>query len=355
MPKQQGAKNLPGLNKNVLHTAKDVHDMCAAHFSSAEWRAKAKATARKVQNIVFLLSSIDPKIDPVPRYSPEAFEPMLDGISHTYQYHLIERGLVDARKGPCWCLPCLVSIIERESVTNGIESHYPKGCRSARRKCVAPNPKFEFIRQACIKVTGRDRGNMIELNRKSNAAKRAMCSQLTANDWVLFRSKDMDEKLWLGRAVQRDSWDQKATWQNDTMRRVSTVEMTDGIPVDAGECAVFVQWYDFVRSGEYGREYIVSGPPHNTPIVQNFKDLVAAQFDDCVHQIMGGIGSRRSMRRQYVRVQGLGPDPRPYAKVLCSSMTTHAEAYQNERGRRYELEHKAHGAAVKALDKMSSK
>jgi len=60
-----------------------------------------------------------------------------------------------------------------------------------------------------MKVVGRDRGSQIELIRRTKMAKRTLAMRLTANDWVLYRTRDPAEKLWLGRAVPRTEWDQK--------------------------------------------------------------------------------------------------------------------------------------------------
>ena len=138
----------------------------------------------------------------------------------------------------------------------------------------------------------------------------------------------------------------KVAWSNDTMSRKQNAAQTGLVQCDSGECLVYVQWYTHVVTSEYGREYRVSDPPRDKPTVNNFKDLgrmlllsfvwhiilivgtklplpppppppplVATKFDDCVHQITGENGSRRSMRRLSKRVQGVGPVVNSYGVV----------------------------------------
>ena len=116
---------------------------------------------------------------------------------------------------------------------------------------------------------------------------------------------------------------------------------------------MFVQWYDFVRESEYGREYKVSAHPYDIPTVNNYKDLVAVKFDSCVHQIVENQSGRRSLRRLARRVQGVAPNANPYAAIFNSTMTTNEQAYTQERGRTYEIETTAYSNALLALDGMA--
>ena len=225
--------------------------------------------------------------------------------------------------------------------------------RNRRRGLSRPIPRSSLTGGECHKTIGRDRGDQIKFVRDRKVELRGMCKGLSANDWVLFRTTDRDEPLWLGRAVPRVQWNQAVTYSNDKMRRVCCDDETGGVQADPGECLVFVQWYDFLRESEYGREYKVSAHPYDVPTVNNYKDLVAVKFDSCVHQLVGDQSGRRSLRRLARRVQGVAPDANPYAAILNSTMTTNEEAHAQERGRTYEIETAAYSNALLALDGMA--
>ena len=339
---------IPGTGSIALRSAVDVHAMLLHHFQSEEWIAEAKASKKRILTIELFLSSQRPKMDPIHRPSPPETFSLLDGISSRYQFHVISRGLVDMRVRPCWCAACMASISLRLNVSSGQESHTVCGCSNAQNK------KYDFVRRACEKKTGRDMTVEVAFLSNLKHERTKKCQAIGSNDWLLFKSADQTERLWLGRAAPREQWQQQPTWRNNTLRQKKNWEDTGMIHASAGDYLIYVQWYDFVQSTPNGREYKISKNPYHEPTVNNQMDLVAVGLHEHIVQVTGTAGSSMARRRAPRNFQTLNPSNNPYAAVLNSVMTTNDVAYQTERGKRYEMTHAAYESGLKELDRMLS-
>ena len=339
---------IPGTGKLALYSAVDVYNMLLFHFQSPEWVSEAKASGKRIQTIQLFLSSQRPLKDPVRRPAPPESFTLLDGISSRYQFHVVHRGVMDARVRPCWCLACMKSFLGRTYVSAGQVSHVVAGCINAA------NRRYEFERRCCEKRSGRDMGGAVNFLYKVSLEKKKKCSAIGTNDWLLFKSPDRTERLWLGRAAPRAEWEQRPTWQNNGLRFKQNATETGDVRACAGDYLIYVQWYDFVKATPNGREYKVSKEPSHVPTVNNYMDLVAVDFKQQMQQITGDAGSSMSRRRACRTVQSLAAADDPYATVMNSVMTTHEQAHASERGRRYEMTHAAYDSGLKQLDRMLS-
>jgi len=103
-----------------------------------------------------------------------------------------------------------------------------------------------------------------------------MASKLKPNQWVLFKSEDDDQPIWLGRTVSRKGWKHECIWHNKSGRH-KTFDQTF---VGRGQYAINVQWYTQQKIGvlEYVKEVTV-------PVtIQNNKDLILVGFEDSMTQ-----------------------------------------------------------------------
>ena len=149
---------------------------------------------------------------------------------------------------------------------------------------------------------------------------------LTPGDWLMFESPEPNvQPFWIGRAVSKREWNDACWYRNETGSR----QMLSGaLPLDSGEYAINVQWYD-LRDIANPLEYvIVRDNPY--PIANHNSTLVLGGFEMTL-----SIGNEvRVPRARAIRDRN---DAYGYAQPQLNLQTREGDWYRSEFGNVYLL------------------
>ena len=112
--------------------------------------------------------------------------------------------------------------------------HRVNGCVSS---AVQTTSIYDFQMRQCTKLTGPCVSlQLSEQGQNQNE----MASQLIPGSWVAFKSTgDVDQIIWVGRAISKPEWDNCCVFFNDSSGRNNI----DGAAVGRNGYAINVQWY----------------------------------------------------------------------------------------------------------------
>ena len=126
---------------------------------------------------------------------------------------------------------------------------------------------------------------------------------VVSGDWLLFSSGNVEDKVWLGRAVENPDWpDGQAIYINETGLKLEKWG-TGKITLEPGEAALNVQWFEranlstTVRAKDKSVSFVMS---KLDPCCQSTKYLVAAKIQEHVCQLAGKPAKRAYYRRARV-------------------------------------------------------
>lgn len=120
-----------------------------------------------------------------------------------------------------------------------------------------------------------------------------MAKRIKPGDWLLFNGgHDEQRPLWLGRAMPKEEWDGKCTWENNDR---GNVKWGDTI-IGRNSIGINVQWYEKAEAGVDDRKYQISRNPNSLlPSVQHFNALLHSGFN--MYQYGGPAAGRFSIPR----------------------------------------------------------
>jgi hypothetical protein len=97
---------------------------------------------------------------------------------------------------------------------------------------------YSFRKQSCCEQCG----SGVESSRVIKDQRNELAANLTHGDWMMFESPELNvQPFWIGRAISKSEWNNSCFYKNNTTRRKN---LMGNLPLDPGEYAVNVQWYN---------------------------------------------------------------------------------------------------------------
>ena len=306
-----GGDTIPGTDSGYIANVNDVHDALEEYFEHGRDGLRKRKAKNKVHKFKFFKSLVDEN----PSRRTEETSTSLEKINSCYQFCVSNVGIVHARKRSCFCLKCISDMTDGS--LNWESDHQVKDCVSS---VIQTSSIYNFQKRPCTKLTGPDVS--IQQSQRRHTINE-MASQLTPGSWIIFNSNgDIDEPLWLGRAMPKAEWSNSCIMRNDTRG----VKIIDGAKVSRGGYAINVQWYTQKVIGIL--EYVVAGGDNAIPIVSSNSDLIYVGFDDNMHQVHGS--RTRVPRRRTIRSNRT--ENSLYSVARQSLQTTEGDWYRREYG-----------------------
>ena len=124
-------------------------------------------------------------------------------------------GVVCMRQCSCWCLPCISALMQ--SALDWVDPHSIDGSVSSKYETTAA---YDFKMETCTKKKGADVRKTIA---ERKASSREMTSNLTPGTWMLFVSSEVEQLIWLGRAMTKHEWGNACIWKTKQQRSKSNL------------------------------------------------------------------------------------------------------------------------------------
>ena len=168
-----------------------------------------------------------------------------------------------------------------------------------------------------------------------------MASQLTPNDWVIFKSTgDEDQPFWLGKTLSKSEWGNSCMWYNNTGRG----KIEDGALIPAGKYGINVQWYTQKVIGVL--EYVIEGGDNAKSIIQSNQDLILTGFDEHMHQVIG----RRTRAPRQRTVRSNRNEDFEYSSTRDNMQTTEGDWYRREYGNLWRMKEQVKDEAMEKVN-----
>lgn len=310
---------IPGVASGYINSVEDVFQAVQYHFENEENHVRKKTGSNPINHFHFFsyLSCNNVHIE----RRNESFD-QLCGISSNYQFVVNNIGRVYMRQRSCWCLMCMSQLVKSSSMW---------GDAYAIGQCVSRDGElnstlYKFQKQSCRKQVGLNVQQSVQRLRTIKQTRNEITMALTPGDWLMFESPEPNvQPFWIGRAVSKREWNDACWYRNETGSR----QMLSGaLPLDSGEYAINVQWYD-LRDIANPLEYvIVRDNPY--PIANHNSTLVLGGFEMTL-----SIGNEvRVPRARAIRDRN---DAFGYAQPQLNLQTREGDWYRSEFGNVYLL------------------
>ena len=312
--KTSNNEGVPGVDSGYINDVNDVFQ-AAQHYFENDYVYGRSRSRNPVNHFKFFSYMMD--TDPIQR-PDEAFSQLCQ-ISKNYQFVVQNAGVVCMRQRSCWCLPCISALMQ--PALDWVDPHSIDGCVSSKYETTTA---YDFTMETCTKKKGADVRKTIA---ERKASSREMASNLTPGTWMLFASSDVEQPIWLGRAMTKPEWGNACIWKNETRKKQ---KIGGGEGIQPGGYAINVQWYTHTEVGSLLYR-IEKEEPH--PLVQADVFLLHSGFE--MTQVVGARANvPRSRSVRYRRKD----DENGYAVPRLNLQTREGDWFRRDFGNIYQID-----------------
>ena len=144
-----GGDTIPGTESGYISSVEDVHAALKEYFENGRDGIRQRKSKNRVDKFKFFKHLASER--PIRRHD-ETFT-KLQEIHSSYQFVVINIGIVHSRKQSCWCMMCTAAIYKGS--LDWSADYKVSGCVSSALQSTAI---YDFQKRSCTKLTGPDVG-----------------------------------------------------------------------------------------------------------------------------------------------------------------------------------------------------